>query len=316
MGAPGLEPARAAGDLDRVVERAHDLVAGAGRLAPHGHRHAGAVAAGPADRGVDQPGRRRHRAPHQRAVAALDRRGGRASPRARRRPRALRATTSSPEVPLSRRWTMPGRSGWPDVGDLGVPGQQAVDQRAGRVAGARVDHEARRACRRRPGRRPRRRPAPATAGSAARSTSAGASGTSMSTTSPSATRCDRAVHRRRRRRVTAPLVDQRRGLGPAAPGDERDHPVEPLAVERPRHDLAHHARSRPSAPGSPSRHCTTNSRIAPTTIAGVGQVEHRPPLQVDEVDHPAAEEPVAGPERPVDAGCRRPRRPRGRARRP
>jgi hypothetical protein len=36
-----------------------------------------------------------------------------------------------------------------------------------------------------------------------------------------------------------PGVDQRRGLRPAAPGDDGDHPVEPLAVERPRHDLSH-----------------------------------------------------------------------------
>lgn len=32
----------------------------------------------------------------------------------------------------------------------------------------------------------------------------------------------------------------------------------------------------------------------------VGDVEDRPPLQVDEVDHSAAEEPVVGPKQPVD----------------
>ena len=99
------------------------------------------------------------------------------------------------------------------------------------------------------------------------------------------------------------VVDERRGLGPASAGDEGDHPVEPLAVERPRHDLAHQVGSAgcgglPST--SASRHCTTNNKIAPTTIAAVGEVEHRPPLQVDEVDHTAAEEPVALAERPVD----------------
>ena len=43
----------------------------------------------------------------------------------------------------------------------------------------------------------------------------------------------------------------------------------------------------------------------PTHSDGVGDVEHRPPLQVDEVDDVAAEEAVAAAERPVDEVARR-----------
>ena len=58
----------------------------------------------------------------------------------------MRATTMSPEVPRSSRWTIPGRSGSdpasrPDRIELGVAGQQAVHQGAGSVAGAGVDDQ-------------------------------------------------------------------------------------------------------------------------------------------------------------------------------
>src|SRR5690606_27581085 len=46
-------------------------------------------------------------------------------------------------------------------------------------------------------------------------------------------------------------------------------------------------------PGEDQQHGTAHD-------GDVGQVEHRPPLQIDEVDHPAAEHPVAGPEGAVD----------------
>ena len=53
----------------------------------------------------------------------------------------VRATTSRPELPTSRRCTMPGRCGSPDAGDLGKAGQQPVDERAVGVAGAGMDDE-------------------------------------------------------------------------------------------------------------------------------------------------------------------------------
>jgi hypothetical protein len=75
-------------------------------------------------------------------------------------------------------------------------------------------------------------------------------------------------------------------------GDHRHHPVEPLAVEGCRHLLLvdRHVRvpavrRRPA--GRPDHH------------THVGDVEHRPPLQVDEVDHRTVEEPLVAPERPV-----------------
>ena len=94
------------------------------------------------DRGVDDAVRRLRVAPHEREVDAAsaacagelgdERVGGR---------RCVRATTSRPELPASRRCTMPGRVRVADAGDLGVPGEQPVDERA------------RRCCRRRDGRR-------------------------------------------------------------------------------------------------------------------------------------------------------------------
>ena len=54
---------------------------------------------------------------------------------------SVRATTSKPELPASRRWTMPGRSGLPDPGDVGEAGEQTVDEGAVGVAGTRMDDE-------------------------------------------------------------------------------------------------------------------------------------------------------------------------------
>ena len=53
----------------------------------------------------------------------------------------VRATTSRPGLPASRRCTMPGRIGLADACDLGELGQQPVDQRPVGVAGTGVHDE-------------------------------------------------------------------------------------------------------------------------------------------------------------------------------
>ncbi len=57
---------------------------------------------------------------------------------------SVRATTSSPELPASRRWTIPGRSAvspLPSAGDVREAGEQAVDEGAVGIAGAGMDDE-------------------------------------------------------------------------------------------------------------------------------------------------------------------------------
>ena len=65
---------------------------------------------------------------------------------------SVRATTMTPEVSLSSRWTMPARG---SADQRRIAMQQRVDQRARRIAGARMHHQARRACRSRSPARPR-----------------------------------------------------------------------------------------------------------------------------------------------------------------
>ena len=57
----------------------------------------------------------------------------------------------------------------------------------------------------------------------------------------------------------------------------------------------------------------TRAASPPTEMADVGDVEDRPPLQVDEVDDRAVQ-PAVATEQPVERGCRSPRRPPGRPR--
>ena len=58
--------------------------------------------------------------------------------------RSVRATISSPDVPLSSRWTMPGRSVGPVLGQrgqVGIGGQEALDEGPAGVAGAGMDDQ-------------------------------------------------------------------------------------------------------------------------------------------------------------------------------
>ena len=132
---------------DRVGEGRHDLVAGAGLLALGRHRHAGGLAGRAPDRRVDHAARRRRAPPHQREVAPLDLVRPAAGPPARRRPRVDRATSSSPDVPLSSRCTMPGRSGSPTPAISGYRASRPCTSVPSAVAGAGVHHQARPACR-------------------------------------------------------------------------------------------------------------------------------------------------------------------------
>ena len=79
---------------------------------------------------VDHAAQRLELAPHQGQVAPLDLVRGRAGRPGRRRRSGVRATSSRPEVPLSRRCTMPGRAGSPTAASSGIAGQQALHQRA------------------------------------------------------------------------------------------------------------------------------------------------------------------------------------------
>ena len=71
------------------------------------------------DRRVDDAVRRVGVAPHDGVVAPAGAVGGELADQRRRTRRRVRATTSRPEVPASRRWTMPGRSGSPTPASSG-----------------------------------------------------------------------------------------------------------------------------------------------------------------------------------------------------
>ena len=145
-----------------------DAVAGRRRPAVGDDRHRFGGGSRPTGASI-RPAGRRHGALDERQVRLLDPAG--LQLRLERACAAsVRATISRPLVSRSRRWTMPGR--WtPAIPPLRrLPtAEQRVDQRAVGVAGRRVDHQARPACRRSAGRRPRRRrPAGSRAGRRAR----------------------------------------------------------------------------------------------------------------------------------------------------
>ena len=197
---------------------------------------------------------------------------------------------------------MPGRCGSPDVGDLGVAGQQAVDERAVAVAGAGVHHQAGRlvddddvvvdvddrdarrcgsGCgqRRRPRTRPGRR---------------------------RARRRRRAGRRRgwrpRRRPARRPSATSARRLGAADAGDHGDDAVDALAGRALGHgDLARSGRRLGRHGGARKLAITSEDRA--DHDGGVGDVEHRPPLQVDEVDRPHRAGSRRRPGRHGRAGC-------------
>ena len=98
---------------------ARHLVAGAGR-APVGRRPPSWRGLAASGRSARRRGRRRPRARPTPAPGSAARPCATpAGRRGRRRRPAVRATTSRPEVPLSRRWTMPGRCGSPTAASSG-----------------------------------------------------------------------------------------------------------------------------------------------------------------------------------------------------
>ena len=112
---------------------------------------------------------------------------------------------------------------------------------------------------------------------------------STSIRSPPSSRCDlagaRPVHQRRARRRSRAATSAR-----GSPSRPRHHGVEAagLAVDR----LVGHRRSRLSRsirPGSRDRSTSRDSRTRADHDRRVGEVEDRPDLQVDEVDHPPGE---------------------------
>ena len=215
----------------------------------------------------------------------------------------MRATTSRPDVPWSRRWTMPGRSGSPTRGHLRVAGEQAVDERARRAARRRGARPARPACRPRARRRPRGRPRTATLGSGSgeRPARAAAPTSTDERLARRCTRCLPAVDHAAVERHRAGRHERARPRSGCTPAEQADDAVDPLAVER-RRDRLDHGPDRPRSDVLPAtgQHRADHQDHAADHDGHVGHVEHRPPLEVDEVDDRAAEEAVAGPEEPVE----------------
>ena len=149
---------------------------------------------------------------------------------------------------------MPGRLGSPTPGDLGVAGQQAVDERAacaGRRPGARPGRPA---CRPRAGASSSCTTGTSTAGSASRPAAAVAARARRprrrrrrpAARTASVTTCRPTAHRAR--------VDQRGDLGPAQPGDHGDDAVDPLPGQRLGHDLADRSSRAPPTPAQRGQH--------------------------------------------------------------
>ncbi len=136
---PALEQAAARG-----LERVHDLVLRARRLARVAHGHTRAARARAADRRVDHAARRRQAPPHERDVQALDRYAPRAASRATRT-RALGSGRRRAARSCRGRGGARSRagSGSPTPAISGITREQPVDERARRVPGARVHDEAR-----------------------------------------------------------------------------------------------------------------------------------------------------------------------------
>ena len=169
--------------------------------------------------------------------------------------------------------------GLADAGDLGVAGDQAVHERAGGVAGAGVHDEA---------------------GRLVDTTTSSSSCTTV--THDGRVGHDARARRRRRRRSSTDVAlgdavlaaghdlaadahgaagDEGGGRGAAAAGQQGDDAVEALAVQRRRHDLAH---ARHAVAGCAWRSDSDEQEPAADDDGDVGDVEHRPPLEVDEVD--------------------------------
>ena len=91
-----------------------------------------------------------------------------------------------------------------------------------------------------------------------------------------------------------PAAISARGVGAADVGDQRDDPVEPLAVERGRNDLVDHDVDAPDAGiGTADEDAVQDQRGGADVHGDVGDVEDREPLEVDEVDDRTLEPGVA-----------------------
>ena len=141
VGATRLQPTLEASELGgRAVAPSH-LVLGARRAPVDDDRHPHRVGGVAPDRGVDDAVRRVRVIPTPSRRSAARPCGRRTGRSATMPPRSVRATTSSPELPASRRWTMPGRSGSPTAGEIREVVEESVHERALLVAGAGVDDQ-------------------------------------------------------------------------------------------------------------------------------------------------------------------------------
>ena len=147
VGAAGLQPAPQQGGRHRPVVAALDLGSGCGPGARRPGPGSGSGRASERPSGASiRPAVRFDGPWHQGQVLPPHLPAGQLRDEAARAP-AVRATTSRPDVPLSSRWTMPGRSrssavrGLGQLGQVGEPGQQPVHQGARPVAGPGMDHQ-------------------------------------------------------------------------------------------------------------------------------------------------------------------------------
>ena len=274
-------------------KRAQHLVAGARLLAPLVDGHAGGLARRSGRSGASmRPAGRVDVAPHERPVPAVDRAGRQRRHEARRRPRragheqeARRALVEAVHDARAVGVVADARAA------RGTRASRPVDERAGALAGARVHDEAGRLVdheqvvvlvhdgHRRRRARPRA-PASAAVGHVdldlvARAQPRGAGrrpGSPPTSTAPASMRSATSA---RLRPVTMATMRSTRSPASASGTTSRT-----ITVRR-----------------RPRRAATaTSSTPMPDPQGGVGHVEDRPPLQVDEVDDAPAEEPVAGPE--------------------
>ena len=114
VGPAGLQPALEEGQLGRAIEPLEHAVLGARRapVGDDGHLAADPGAIAP-DRGVDDAVRRLGMPPHERDVHAVSAACDANCSISASAACCVRATTSSPELPASSRWTMPGRCSSP-----------------------------------------------------------------------------------------------------------------------------------------------------------------------------------------------------------
>ena len=298
VGAPGLERARELRDHHRLGEALAAPRSACGPPCPARRRPSGGLARRPADRARRSARVARRRCPTPaRGTAGARARADSARDEGVVGLAAVRATSRSPEVPLSRRWTMPGPLGIVADATRAPGSAPAARARACRCAG------------RRPGARPAR-PAcrPRAGASSSCTTGTSTSGSRLEARRLGAVRARRPRPRRRPRSARRAGRDRRRRRRaprrrrPASATSVRLTPVTMATIRSTRSPaIASGTTSRTitSPPPRARRELSSSSTPMPDPQRGVGEVEHRPPLEVDHVDDAAAEEPVAGAEGPV-----------------